>query len=54
MANLLWVAVVVLILVWLFGMTGVLPILGNLIWLSLLIALILATVAFLLGKYVGQ
>ncbi len=54
MANILWAAVVVLILVWLFGMTGVLPMLGNPIWLALLIALILATVAFLIGDYVGQ
>lgn len=51
MANLLWVLVVVLIIAWLLGMGGVFHFALSLIWIILVIAIIIAVVAFLTGGY---
>jgi hypothetical protein len=51
--NLLWVLVAVLIIAWLFGLVGVFHIVTSLIWLVLVIAIVLAVVAFLTGGMAG-
>jgi uncharacterized membrane protein YtjA (UPF0391 family) len=51
MGNLLWVLVVILVLAWLLGMGGIFHAAASLIWIILVIAVILAVVAFLTGGY---
>jgi hypothetical protein len=53
MANLLWVLVVILILAWLLGLGGVFHFAASLIWIILVIAIIIAVVAFLTGGYLA-
>lgn len=53
MANLIWVLVVILILAWLLGMGGVFHLAASLIWIVLVIAIVLAVVAFLTGGYLS-
>jgi hypothetical protein len=53
MANLLWVLVVILIIAWLLGLGGVLHFALSLIWIILVIAIIIAVVAFLTGGYLA-
>jgi hypothetical protein len=52
-ANLLWVLVVILILAWLLGLGGVFHFAASLIWIILVIAIIIAVVAFLTGGYLA-
>lgn len=51
MGNLLWVLVVILVIAWLLGMGGIFHLAASLIWIVLVIAVILAVVAFLTGGY---
>lgn len=51
MGNLLWILVVILIIAWLLGLGGVFHMAATLIWIVLVIAVILAVVAFLTGGY---
>ncbi len=51
MVNLIWLLVVILIIAWLLGLGGVFHAAATLIWIILVIAVILAVVAFLTGGY---
>lgn len=51
MANLIWVLVAILIIAWLLGLGGVFHIALTFIWIILIIAIILAVVAFFTGGY---
>ena len=51
MANLIWVLVVILIIAWLLGLGGVFHFALSLIWIILVIAIVLAVIAFLTGGY---
>lgn len=54
MANLIWVLVAILIIAWLLGLGGIFHAAASLIWIILVIAIILAVVAFLTGGYMGR
>ncbi|GAC1637424.1 MAG: hypothetical protein NVS4B2_26200 [Chloroflexota bacterium] len=51
MANLIWVLVAILIIAWLLGLTHVFAMAASLIWIVLVVAIVLAVVAFLTGGY---
>ena len=51
MGNLLWVLVAILIIAFLLGLGGIFKIAATLIWIILVVAVILAVVAFLTGGY---
>jgi hypothetical protein len=51
MASLLWILVVILILAWLLGLGGVFHLAASFIWIILVVAIVLAVVAFLTGGY---
>lgn len=53
MGNLLWALVAILIIAWLLGLGGVFHFALSLIWIILIIAIILAVVAFLTGGYMA-
>lgn len=53
MATLLWVLVAVLIIAWLLGLGGIFHIAASLIWIILVIAIVLAVLAFLTGGYLS-
>jgi len=53
MANLLWVLVVILVIAWLLGLGGIFHLAASIIWIVLVIAIILAVVAFLTGGYLS-
>jgi uncharacterized membrane protein YtjA (UPF0391 family) len=53
MANLLWVLVVILIIAWLLGLGGIFHAAATLVWIILVIAVVLAVVAFLTGGYLA-
>jgi Family of unknown function (DUF5670) len=53
MGNLLWVLVAILIIAWLLGLGGVFHFAASLIWIILVIAIVLAVVAFLTGGYLA-
>jgi len=53
MMNLLWILVVILVFAWLLGMGGIFHIAASLIWIILVIAIVLAVVAFLTGGYMS-
>jgi len=53
MANLLWVLVVILVIAWLLGMGGIFHLAASIIWIILVIAIVLAVVAFLTGGYLA-
>jgi hypothetical protein len=53
MANLLWILVVILVLAWLLGMGGVFHLAATIIWIILVIAIIVAVIAFLTGGYLA-
>lgn len=53
MANLIWVLVVILIIAWLLGLGGVFHAAATLVWIILVVAIILAVVAFLTGGYLS-
>jgi uncharacterized membrane protein YtjA (UPF0391 family) len=53
MINLLWVLVVILVIAWLLGLGGVFHLAATIIWIVLVIAIILAVIAFLTGGYLG-
>ncbi len=54
MGNLLWILVVILIIAWLLGLGGIFHLAVSLIWIILVIAVILAVVAFLTGGYLRR
>jgi uncharacterized membrane protein YtjA (UPF0391 family) len=54
MGNLLWVLVAILIIAWLLGLGGVFHAAASLIWIILVVAIILAVVAFLTGGYMAR
>jgi uncharacterized membrane protein YtjA (UPF0391 family) len=51
MANLIWILVAILIIAWLLGLGGIFHAAASLIWIILVIAIILAVVAFFTGGY---
>ncbi len=51
MANLIWVLVAILIIAWLLGLGGIFHAAASLIWIILIVAIVLAVVAFLTGGY---
>lgn len=51
MGNLLWILVAVLVIAWLLGLGGIFHAAASLIWIILVIAVILAVIAFLTGGY---
>ena len=53
MANLIWVLVAILIIAWLLGLGGIFHAAASLIWIILVIAIVLAVVAFLTGGYLS-
>ena len=53
MGNLLWVLVAILIIAWLLGLGGVFHAALSLVWIILVIAVILAVIAFLTGGYMS-
>lgn len=53
MGNLLWVLVVILVLAWLLGLGGVFHMAATFIWIILVIAIVLAVLAFLTGGYLA-
>jgi Family of unknown function (DUF5670) len=53
MGSLLWVLVAILIIAWLLGLGGVFHATASLIWIVLVIAIVLAVVAFLTGGYMA-
>jgi hypothetical protein len=53
MGNLLWVLVAILIIAWLLGLGGVFHLAATLIWVLLIVAIIVAVLAFLTGGYLA-
>lgn len=53
MGNLLWVLVAILIIAWLLGLGGVFHLAVTFIWIILVIAIVLAILAFLTGGYLS-
>lgn len=53
MGNLLWVLVAILIIAWLLGLGGVFHFAASLIWIILVIAIVIAVIAFLTGGYLA-
>ena len=53
MGNLLWVLVAILIIAWLLGMGGLFHMAATFIWVILVIAIIVAVLAFLTGGYLS-
>lgn len=53
MANLIWILVAILVIAWLLGLGGVFHAAASLIWIILVIAVVLAIVAFLTGGYLA-
>jgi hypothetical protein len=53
MGTLLWVLVAILILAWLLGLGGIVHLAATLIWIILVIAIVLAILAFLTGGYLA-
>jgi uncharacterized membrane protein YtjA (UPF0391 family) len=53
MANLIWVLVAILIIAWLLGLGGIFHVAASLIWIILVIAIVLAVIAFLTGGYLS-
>jgi hypothetical protein len=54
MLSLLWVLVAILIIAWLLGLGGVFHLAASLIWIILIIAIVLAVVAFLTGGFLAS
>jgi uncharacterized membrane protein YtjA (UPF0391 family) len=53
MANLLWLLVAILIIAWLLGLGGIFHAAATLVWIILVVAIIIAVVAFLTGGYMA-
>ena len=53
MATLLWVLVAILIIAWLLGLGGIFHLAASLIWIILVIAIVIAVLAFLTGGYLS-
>jgi uncharacterized membrane protein YtjA (UPF0391 family) len=53
MANLIWILVAILIIAWLLGLGGIFHAAATLIWIILVVAIVLAVVAFLTGGYMA-
>ena len=49
--SLLWVLVAILLIAWLLGLGGIFHLALGIIWVILVIAIVLAVVAFLTGGY---
>lgn len=53
MLSLLWVLVAILIIAWLLGLGGVFHLAVTFIWILLVVAIILAIIAFVTGGYLS-
>jgi uncharacterized membrane protein YtjA (UPF0391 family) len=53
MANLIWILVAILIIAWLLGLGGIFHAAATLVWIILVVAIVLAVVAFLTGGYMA-
>lgn len=53
MGNLLWVLVVILVIAWLLGLGGIFHLAATFIWIILVVAVVLAILAFLTGGYLA-
>jgi len=53
MGNLLWILVAILVIAWLLGLGGVFHLAATLIWIILVVAIVLAVIAFLTGGYLS-
>jgi uncharacterized membrane protein YtjA (UPF0391 family) len=51
MLNLLWVLVAILIIAWLLGLGGVFHLAATFIWIILVIAIVLAVLALVTGRW---
>lgn len=51
MSSLIWILVAILIIAWLLGLGGVFHLAASLIWIILVVAIVLAVVAFLTGGF---
>ena len=51
--SLLWVLVAILLIAWLLGLGGVFHLALGLIWVILVIAIVVAVIAFLTGGYLS-
>jgi len=54
MGSLLWVLVAILIIAWILGLGGIFHLAASLIWIILVIAIVLAVVAFLTGGFLRR
>jgi hypothetical protein len=54
MGNLLWILVAILIVAWLLGLGGVFHLAATLIWVILVIAIVLAVLAFMTGGFLTR
>jgi uncharacterized membrane protein YtjA (UPF0391 family) len=53
MGNLLWVLVAILVIAWLLGLGGIVHAAATLVWIILVVAIVLAVLAFLTGGHRG-
>ena len=53
MGNLLWILVVILVIAWLLGLGGVFHAAATLVGIILVVAIVLAILAFLTGGYLS-
>jgi uncharacterized membrane protein YtjA (UPF0391 family) len=53
MGSLLWILVVILVIAWLLGLGGIFHLAASIIWIILVIAIVLAVIAFLTGGYLA-
>ena len=53
MGSLLWILVVILVIAWLLGLGGVFHLAMAIVWVILVVAIILAVLAFLTGGYLA-
>jgi hypothetical protein len=53
MGSLLWVLVAILVVAWLLGLGGIFHLAATFIWIILVVAIVLAILAFLTGGYLA-
>jgi hypothetical protein len=53
MGNLLWVLVAILVVAWLLGLGGIFHLAAAIIWVILVVAIVIAILAFLTGGYLS-
>lgn len=51
MVSILWLIVVILVIAWLLGLGGVFHLALSILWIFLIVAIILAVLAFFTGGY---